>query len=316
MVLALKLPAGSKEKIKIGILLWNKGLSSKKDVEKNLKEKYPGIDFVVATMNRDKNSTIDKDFINFEPKIVFVCFGAPWQEKFIYHNLKNIPSAKIMLGVGGTFDFITDKAKRAPKFLRALGLEWFWRLIKQPTRLKRIIRAVIIFPYIFAVDKFYHPLFYRPNVACLLYKKEKDKYKILVVERMGESGHWQLPQGGTDGQCLLEAGTRELCEEVNCNEVIPKRVFKNLYKYQFGTRPGENSERVNTCRKHTGYKGQKQGLLIAEFVGQDSDIKINFWDHSDWKWVEANKLVDEVHVIRKRATEKFLKKFKEFVKEK
>ena len=50
------------------------------------------------------------------------------------------------MGVGGAFDFITKKIRRAPKFLRFFGLEWLWRLIQQPKRIKRIFRAIVMFP--------------------------------------------------------------------------------------------------------------------------------------------------------------------------
>lgn len=50
------------------------------------------------------------------------------------------------MGVGGAFDFLTGKIRRAPGWLRTIGLEWLWRLILQPKRWKRIWNAVIIFP--------------------------------------------------------------------------------------------------------------------------------------------------------------------------
>lgn len=80
--------------------------------------------------------------------IIFCSFGAPYQEKFL-RSLKNQENAKIKLamGVGGSFDFLTGKRKRAPEFLQKIGLEWLWRFLYEPTyRAKRIWRAVIIFP--------------------------------------------------------------------------------------------------------------------------------------------------------------------------
>ncbi|MFA7377895.1 MAG: WecB/TagA/CpsF family glycosyltransferase, partial [Patescibacteria group bacterium] len=53
----------------------------------------------------------------------------------------------LALGVGGTFDFITGKKRRAPRLFRYLGLEWLWRLIIQPKRIKRIWRATVVFMY-------------------------------------------------------------------------------------------------------------------------------------------------------------------------
>lgn len=67
---------------------------------------------------------------------LFVAYGAPIQEKWIAKNLSKIP-VKVAMGVGGAFDFIVGKQKRAPVFVRKLGLEWFWRLVKQPWRARR-----------------------------------------------------------------------------------------------------------------------------------------------------------------------------------
>jgi N-acetylglucosaminyldiphosphoundecaprenol N-acetyl-beta-D-mannosaminyltransferase len=323
------------EKIKVGVLIWKNGLSKKSEVENVLRAKYPLLDFAVASIGRESNAKIDEDFLNFNPAIILVGFGNPSQEKFIFHSLDRIPSAKIMMGVGGTIDFLTGRRKRAPKIVRWIGLEWLWRFLTSrqeagmQKRSRRIWNAVVIFPWEFLKRKLIYPFFYRPNVACLLYKKDKvnggaregglgqgEKYKILIVERQNEPGHWQLPQGGTEGESLLTAGARELGEEINNNKFIPKRVFKDVYRYRFGNRPGETSMQAKTRRKHTGFKGQAQGLFIAEFTGHDEDIKINFWDHSAWKWVDSDKLVDEVHFIRKRSAQRFLKKFKEFVKQK
>ncbi len=300
--------------VKVALINWKEGLSSKRDIDKAIRKQYPKLEFFSENLNRTDNKLSD-DLFAFDPKIVFVNFGAPYQEKFIHHTVKGAKGVRVALGVGGSFDFITGRAKRAPKALRFIGLEWIWRLIIAPRkRIKRIFRAVVIFPFKFFRHKFFRPFFYRPNVACLLYKKNKDKYKVLIVERKDERGEWQLPQGGRDGQNLMDAGTRELREELNCDKFIPKRAYRHIHKYKFGTRKGETSCRAESRRKHTGFKGQKQGLFIAEFTGKDENISINFWDHASWKWVDSEKLVDEVHFIRKRATQRFLRCFDEYVK--
>jgi N-acetylglucosaminyldiphosphoundecaprenol N-acetyl-beta-D-mannosaminyltransferase len=79
-------------------------------------------------------------------EIVFVNFGAPDQEKFIFENKSQFPNAKVLVGVGGAFDFLTGKIRRAPNWLRGLGLEWLWRLVQEPKRIKRIWNAVVVFP--------------------------------------------------------------------------------------------------------------------------------------------------------------------------
>jgi N-acetylglucosaminyldiphosphoundecaprenol N-acetyl-beta-D-mannosaminyltransferase len=86
-------------------------------------------------------------------EIVFVNFGAPNQEKFIYGHRSQFPNAKVLAGIGGTFDFLTGKIRRAPNWVRGLGLEWLWRLLQEPKRIKRIWNAVVVFPTIFFFQK-------------------------------------------------------------------------------------------------------------------------------------------------------------------
>ncbi len=82
---------------------------------------------------------------NAQPDILFVAYGSPAQEEWISRNLDKLGSVKVAIGVGGAIDFAAGKAKRAPKLLRSLGLEWFWRLVTQPSRFKRIWNATFVF---------------------------------------------------------------------------------------------------------------------------------------------------------------------------
>jgi len=85
---------------------------------------------------------------NFAPQILLVAFGHGRQEKWLAKNLAQLPSVDVGMGVGGTFDFMAGRVRRAPKFFRVLGLEWSWRLITQPWRLKRIFTATAHFCYL------------------------------------------------------------------------------------------------------------------------------------------------------------------------
>ena len=117
---------------KVLFCLYSKGLSKPNEFFIKIKEKYPELDFQVA----DEESALEKAKI-FAPKIILTGFGAPKQDIWIWENLHKIPSAKIAVGVGGTFDFISGRVRRAPKFMRSFGLEWIWRFLRQPWRLKR-----------------------------------------------------------------------------------------------------------------------------------------------------------------------------------
>lgn len=78
-----------------------------------------------------------RNFKNF-PKtdILFIAFGSPKQEIWIYENLKRLP-IKAAVGVGGAFDMISGEVRRAPGVIRIFGFEWLYRLIRQPWRAKR-----------------------------------------------------------------------------------------------------------------------------------------------------------------------------------
>ena len=102
--------------------------------------------------NNEENDEIVQQIIMSAPNILFVAFSHGKQEKWIYENLKDLPSVKIAMGVGGSFDYISGKVKRAPLFLRQIGLEWLYRLIREPRRLKRIWKATAIFLY-YAIKK-------------------------------------------------------------------------------------------------------------------------------------------------------------------
>ena len=302
------LERAAKNKIKTLIINWQGGLSQESDIKKILDNRWPELDYKILDTDKKDHLTSEETAIinDFAPKLIFVTLGAPLQERLIWNELKNWPSARLALAVGGSFDFLTKKIKRAPKIMRVLGLEWLWRLLLQPKRLKRIWRATAVFGWKVVKTTFILPFFYRPNVAIMLYKKTAEGARILVVARQEDHNHWQLPQGGTDGETIAVAGARELREESGTDKFIPIKSFTDIYRYKFS--------KARDNLRHTGYKGQKQGLFIAEFTGNDSDIKINYWDHAAWQWISTDKLLETIHPCRREGTTIFLKKFLETVK--
>lgn len=74
--------------------------------------------------------------------ILFVALGSPRQEEWMYKYLQQLKTVRICQGVGGTLDTIVGNVKRAPRFMQHLNLEWFYRLIQQPTRAKRQLKLI------------------------------------------------------------------------------------------------------------------------------------------------------------------------------
>ncbi len=111
-------------------------------------EKIEGINFVGI---RDGYFKSDEDVIAeinaSGADILFVCLGAPKQEKWMAENRDRI-KVRLMLGLGGSLDSYAGTVKRAPKIFIKLGLEWFYRLLKEP---KRIGRMMALPKYMFAV---------------------------------------------------------------------------------------------------------------------------------------------------------------------
>ncbi len=107
----------------------------------NLLKKYPFIN-IVGTRNGyfapDKEEEIINQINEANADIVFVCLGAPMQEKWISKNAEKLNS-KVFLGIGGSLDVIAGVAERAPKWWCEHGLEWLYRLIKQPSRFVRML---------------------------------------------------------------------------------------------------------------------------------------------------------------------------------
>lgn len=146
-----------KKDYKICVLNWKKGLSKKQEIVSTLKNRHPRLKFVIKDIKRDYSDLNLEEINRFAPQILIVGLGAPHQEKLIYYNLPKMPSVKIAIGIGGALDFLTRKIKRAPFFVKEIGLEWLWRLFNQPKqrikRLKRIFIAVVVFPILVLLEK-------------------------------------------------------------------------------------------------------------------------------------------------------------------
>lgn len=102
-----------------------------------IKKEYSNINLVGATNGYINDK--DKEFENIKktnPDIVMVALGIPNQEKQIYRHLNEFKKG-VFIGVGGSFDVLSGTKKRAPKIFIKLNLEWLYRILSEPKRLKR-----------------------------------------------------------------------------------------------------------------------------------------------------------------------------------
>jgi N-acetylglucosaminyldiphosphoundecaprenol N-acetyl-beta-D-mannosaminyltransferase len=116
-----------------------------------VREKYPNLEVAGAVNGYvpDKDAVFE-DIKALQPDIVLVALGIPAQERLIYKHLSAF-SKGIFVGVGGSFDVLSGTKERAPKFFINHNLEWLYRLLKEPSRIKRFYNNNIKF--LFSVKK-------------------------------------------------------------------------------------------------------------------------------------------------------------------
>ena len=112
------------------------------EAAEKMRQTYPGIQIVGTRdgyfQKEDEPSIIEA--INASgANILLVALGAPKQEMWIEEHRHQLPHIKVAIGVGGSLDGMAGRVKRAPIVFQKLGLEWFYRLLKQPTRFKRML---------------------------------------------------------------------------------------------------------------------------------------------------------------------------------
>lgn len=113
----------------------------------NLGERFPALD-ICGTMNGYGDSGRAVEEINKSgARAVFVCLGSPKQELWM-DEFRGSLNVGLLAGLGGSLDVFSGEAKRAPEKWRRLKLEWLYRLIKEPRRIKRVVKLPL---FMFAV---------------------------------------------------------------------------------------------------------------------------------------------------------------------
>lgn len=141
------LKLASKEGYSIFLLGGKEGVA--KEAEEKISERFPKIKIAgshhgyfkgahIGFSGHEEEKKVIEEINNSNADILFVGFGAPRQEKWIHSN-KDKLKCKVIIGNGGTIDILAGRVKRAPLIYQRLGLEWLYRLVKEPWRIKRQI---------------------------------------------------------------------------------------------------------------------------------------------------------------------------------
>lgn len=115
---------------------------------KVLKEKYINLNICGYMSGYSKEKDVLNDIKKCKPDYLFVGIGSPKQEEFIIRNEKLFRNISVIMPVGGTFDVVSGLKKRAPIIYQKLHLEWLYRMIKEPKRIKDNVK---ILKYLYSV---------------------------------------------------------------------------------------------------------------------------------------------------------------------
>lgn len=115
---------------------------AKEDVVKEVVARYSkqySSDIVAGYRNgyfhKEDEQNIATEISNSGANILFVAISSPTKENFLYENKKILQKVNFVMGVGGSFDVIAGKVKRAPLWMQKSGLEWFYRFTQEPNRM-------------------------------------------------------------------------------------------------------------------------------------------------------------------------------------
>lgn len=284
--------------LRVAVVNWSGGLSGDEDIIRSIKRRHPHLKLFVFSMERGSHNYDAQRLRSFHPDIAFVALGAPWQDIFIRRRLlRDIPTLRFAMGVGGSFDFLTGKVKRAPKLFQKLGFEWLWRLVQQPWRIKRIYNAVVVFP-LAVIGWQFRRFKYRPNVVAMIVNKQGE---VLLLNAAGRRTYWGLPQGGVEKRETLEkAVRREVAEETGLTKLRIRALFPNTYQYDW---PKHYTQH--------GYKGQRQSFFIMEYDGPRSSVRTNPIEHKSYRWVRLEHLIRASSPVHRKQYQIFLDKYYE-----
>jgi N-acetylglucosaminyldiphosphoundecaprenol N-acetyl-beta-D-mannosaminyltransferase len=114
-----------------------------------LKKRYPGLS-VVGThhgyfpLGGTEEEAVAAMLRDASPDLLIVCMGFPKQERFLLRIRNRLPSLRVGMALGGAIDVWSGAVRRAPRVMQRLGLEWLYRTVKEPKRILRLTRSLIL----------------------------------------------------------------------------------------------------------------------------------------------------------------------------
>lgn len=123
------------------VFLLGAGEGIAREAARVLVNRYPGLQIAgtyAGASDPDQEASIVNLVRHSEPDILFVAFGAPAQDLWIARNISGTGTS-VAMGVGGSFDYVAGRTRRAPRWMRDHGLDWLWRLLRQPWRWRRML---------------------------------------------------------------------------------------------------------------------------------------------------------------------------------
>jgi N-acetylglucosaminyldiphosphoundecaprenol N-acetyl-beta-D-mannosaminyltransferase len=110
-----------------------------------LRRRYSGIQIVGRSdgyVPAEQMDDLVRRINESQANILFVALGSPGQERWLHDHCDDLTTVRLCQGIGGTLDTIVGRVRRAPSLFQRLGLEWFYRLLKQPSRAGRQLRLL------------------------------------------------------------------------------------------------------------------------------------------------------------------------------
>lgn len=139
---------------RVSFLLRADGLTSPPLLRAALAARWPALQYSVGVVDpaQPVDPTLIRAITDDAPTILIVNFGHPHQERWIAEHVDWFRTVRIAVGIGGAMDYFVGAVPQPPPFARRFGVEWAWRLLRQPRRWRRIVRATIIFPIAVCAD--------------------------------------------------------------------------------------------------------------------------------------------------------------------